>query len=141
MGGVGARVGESLAAVAALEGFVSGMDPHMLLQTIYILYTICCTMHTVPKNKLNCGIKNCAYCGCSRCKGICLISEPDTVHSILYMKTQSVFIFMRIIVWVGYSEVRGNCTHISARMSVKINETWGLTRPLSNNPFSRTQTQ
>ncbi len=32
MGGVGAGVGESLAAVVAAEGFVSGMDANMLLR-------------------------------------------------------------------------------------------------------------
>jgi hypothetical protein len=32
VGGVGAGVGESLAAVVAAEGFVSGMDANMLLR-------------------------------------------------------------------------------------------------------------
>ncbi len=32
MGGVGAGVGEALAAVVAAEGFVSGMDANMLLR-------------------------------------------------------------------------------------------------------------
>ena len=35
MGGVGAGVGEPLPAVVAAEGFVSGMDPDMLLQKLY----------------------------------------------------------------------------------------------------------